>query len=92
MKMRQLTHLKRLSAGNNVSYDETLLINRDASGGLTHVYVTIFAVHDAELLKAGKSWECNRLTTQDACHKHKGVQPGNSRLPGSFTSTFPFCF
>ena len=38
-----------------------VLVDGDASGGLTNVYVAILAVHDAELLQTGKSWGRNRV-------------------------------
>ena len=79
---------------------QRLLVNCDACGSLAHVNVAINTVHDAELLETGKPCgmevsvqlvgACAACTSLRA--RTRARVPGNSRLPGSLTSTLPFCF
>ena len=71
-----------------------VLVDCDASGGLAHVDVAVFAVHDAELLQTRETWQTSHTKggRQRGGRAAAGSIPGNSRLPGSFTRTFPFCF
>jgi hypothetical protein len=65
------------------------LVDCDASGCFAHVDVAVFAVHDAKLLQTRETWQASHV--DGGWQRGGGSTPGNSRLPGSFTRTFPFC-
>ena len=71
-----------------------LLVDGDACSGFADVNVAILAVHDAELLQTRETWQTSHTKggRQRGGRAAAGSIPGNSRLPGSFTRTFPFCF